>query len=330
MGRSVVIFSPSEVLPVAESTGFNAAVIEKVLHLLNLLNKLNSHSFLKGKLALKGGSALNLFVFNIPRLSVDIDLNYIGALDREKMMVDRPKVEKAVEAVFAREGFTVKRKPIEHAGGKWRLSYQSYTGLSGNLEVDLNFMFRQPLWEVSPADSQLLGDVQARNIPVLNLHELAAGKLAALFARHQARDLFDSHQLLSNTSFDPKRLRLAFVVYGALNRKDWRTISLKDIDFSVEEIKQMLIPVLHGNIASGGENDVQLFAQRLVEECRDELCAVLPLSVKEMEFLDRILTKGQIEPSLITEDADLQTRITRHPMLLWKVVNVRKHFGIEG
>jgi hypothetical protein len=121
MGRSVVIFSPSEVLPVAESTGFNAAVIEKVLHLLNLLNKLNSHSFLKGKLALKGGSALNLFVFNIPRLSVDIDLNYIGALDREKMMVDRPKVEKAVEAVFAREGFTVKRKPIEHAGGKWRL-----------------------------------------------------------------------------------------------------------------------------------------------------------------------------------------------------------------
>jgi hypothetical protein len=166
MGRSVVIFSPFEVLPVAETTGFNAAVIEKVLHLLNLLNKLNSHSFLKGKLALKGGSAINLFVFNIPRLSVDIDLNYIGAVDREKMLVDRPKVEKAVEAVFAREGFTVKRKPIEHAGGKWRLSYQSYTGLSGNLEVDLNFMFRQPLWEVLSADSQALGDFLARNIPV--------------------------------------------------------------------------------------------------------------------------------------------------------------------
>jgi hypothetical protein len=49
-----VIFSASEILPVAESTGFRADVIEKVLHLLNLLNMLNAHPFLKGKLALKG------------------------------------------------------------------------------------------------------------------------------------------------------------------------------------------------------------------------------------------------------------------------------------
>jgi len=68
---------------------------------------------------------LNLFVFNIPRLSVDIDLNYIGAVGREKMLEDRPKLEQAVGAVFSREGFTVKRIPIEHAGGKWRLNYQS-------------------------------------------------------------------------------------------------------------------------------------------------------------------------------------------------------------
>jgi predicted nucleotidyltransferase component of viral defense system len=325
-----MMFSPSEVLPVAESTGFNAAVIEKVLHLLNLLNKLNSHSFLKGKLALKGGSAINLFVFNIPRLSVDIDLNYIGALDRERMIADRPKVEKAIEAVFAREGFTVKRKPTEHAGGKWRLSYQSYTGLSGNLEVDLNFMFRQPLWKVVPANSQTLGDFLAKNIPVLDLHELTAGKLTALFARHLARDLFDAHQLLRNAKLDPKCLRPAFVVYGALNRKDWRTVSLRDLNFDVDEIEKMLIPVLHGNTAYKEADDMQVFAQQLVNECPEELSAVLPLSVQEMEFLDRILTKGQIEPSLITEDGDLQTRILRHPMLRWKVMNVRKHFSIEG
>lgn len=69
-----MIFSPSEILPVGEATGFKADVVEKVLQLLNLLNKLNSHPFLKGKFALKGGTALNLFVLNIPRLSVDIDL----------------------------------------------------------------------------------------------------------------------------------------------------------------------------------------------------------------------------------------------------------------
>lgn len=322
-----MIFSPSEILPIAESTGFRADIVEKVLHLLNLLNTLHSHPFLKGKFALKGGSALNLFVFNIPRLSVDIDLNYIGAVEREEMLEDRPKVEQALGAVFSREGFTVKRIPIEHAGGKWRLNYQSFTGQSGNLEVDLNFMFRQPLWEVQPVDSRALGDFRARNIPVLDIHELAAGKIAALFARHQARDLFDAHQLLCNTKLDQKRLRTAFVVYGALNRKDWRTISLAEVVPDPEELKPKLIPVLYGNSAPGGE-DVSIFAQRLVNECREKLSLVYPLSAQETEFLNHILAKGEIEPSLITADADLQDRIMRHPMLLWKAVNVRRHFGV--
>lgn len=290
---------------------------------------LNSHPFLKGKLALKGGSALNLFVFNIPRLSVDIDLNYIGSVEREKMLADRPKVDQAVNAVFSREGFTVKRVPIEHAGGKWRLNYQSFTGQSGNLEVDLNFMFRQPLWEVQSVDSCAVGDFRARNISVLDIHELAAGKIAALFARHQSRDIFDTHQLLCNVKLDQKRLRTAFVVYGAMNRKDWRTICLEDVAFDPEELKRMLIPVLCGNSVPGGK-DISMFFQRLVSECREQLSVVYPLSAQEMEFLDRILTKGEIEPSLLTTDADVQDRITRSPMLLWKAVNVRRHFDVGG
>jgi predicted nucleotidyltransferase component of viral defense system len=88
-----------------------------------LLDTLQSHPFLKGRLALKGGTALNLFAFDIPRLSVDIDLNYIGAVSREAMLEDRPKIEQAVQAVFKREGFTVRRMPEEHAGGKWALRY---------------------------------------------------------------------------------------------------------------------------------------------------------------------------------------------------------------
>jgi hypothetical protein len=51
LGRSIVIFSPSEILAVAESTGFRADVIEKVLHLLNLLNTLNSHPYQWGNRA---------------------------------------------------------------------------------------------------------------------------------------------------------------------------------------------------------------------------------------------------------------------------------------
>lgn len=123
-------FSPSEVMTAAETTGFKAEMIEKVLHLLNLLNGLNSHPFLKGKWVLKGGTALNVFMLDLPRLSVDIDLNYIGAIDRKEMLEERPKIEQAIQAVFSREGFTAKRIPDEHAGGKWRLSYQNFKGQS--------------------------------------------------------------------------------------------------------------------------------------------------------------------------------------------------------
>lgn len=75
-------FSASEILPVARANGFNAEVVEKVFHLTHLLNVLNTHPSLKGRWVLKGGTALNLFVLRHPRLSVDIDLNYVGALER--------------------------------------------------------------------------------------------------------------------------------------------------------------------------------------------------------------------------------------------------------
>jgi len=219
-------------------------MVEKVLHLLNLLNALNSHPFLKGKWVLKGGTALNMFIFDLPRLSVDIDLNYIGALDREEMRAGRIKFEQAFQAVFSREGFRIKKVPDEHAGGKWQLRYKSFTGQSGNLEVDLNYMFRQPLWNILFADSHRLGDFLSVNIPILDLHELAAGKLVALLARGQARDLFDSHRIFNLTDLDLDRVRIAFVVYGGMNRKDWRTVSIKDVNFDEAELTRLLMPML--------------------------------------------------------------------------------------
>ena len=321
-------FSPSEVLPVAESTGFKAEMVEKVLHLLNLLNALNSHPFLKGKWVLKGGTALNMFMLDLPRLSVDIDLNYIGALDRKEMQAERPKIEQAAQAVFSREGFTTKRVPDEHAGGKWRLSYQSFTGQSGNLEVDLNFMFRQPFWDIQPADSHPLGDFQSKSIPVLDMHEQAAGKLAALLARGQTRDLFDCHRILNMDDLERDRLRIAFVAYGGMNRKDWRTVSIEDVDFDAAELTRLLIPTLHVSTTHQQGSPAE-FGARLVRECRDGLSAVLPLSDAEREFLDLLLDKGKIDSTILTSDTTLQKRIQCQPLLEWKAINVRRHKGFS-
>ncbi len=263
---------------------------------------------------------MNMFILDLPRLSVDIDLNYIGALDREEMLAERPKIEQAAQAVFSREGFSTRRVPAEHAGGKWRLSYQSFTGQSGNIEVDMNFMFRQPLWDIQPADSHPLGDFQSKNIPVLDIHELAAGKLAALLARGQARDLFDCHRILGMDDLEKDRLRVAFVTYGGMNRKDWRTVSIEDVDFDTAELTRLLIPTLHSPAEYGA---------RLVRECREGLSAVLPFTDPERMFLDLLLDRGVIDPTFLTADESLQRRIQSQPLLEWKALNVRQHKGLS-
>jgi predicted nucleotidyltransferase component of viral defense system len=317
--------SREKLLLEAEATGFRPEVLEKVIHLLNLLEGFRSHPFLKGRLALKGGTALNLFIFDLPRLSVDIDLNYIGGAERKVMLAERPKVEEAIMAVCEREDLSVRRMPDDHAGGRWSLRYTSALGTGGNLEVDLNFMFRVPLWPVAMKDSRPVGPYRAIRIPVLDNHELAAGKLAALLARRGNRDLFDVHHLLSHGGLHRERLRLAFVAYGAMNRRDWRTASISDVQFDSRELGNSLLPLLRRDFP--GAEDAAGWAARLVEECRQGLELVLPLSKNEMKFLNLILDDGAIDPSLLTEDHVLAERIGHHPGLEWKALNVRRYKG---
>ena len=318
-------FSAAEIQPIARPDGFDERVVEKVLHLVHLLNTLNSHPSLRGKWVLKGGTALNLFVLPHPRLSVDIALNYIGALERENMLADRPKIEQAAQAVFSREGFAVRRVPSEHGGGKWRLSYPSFTGQPANLDVDFNFMYRQPLWEIHHADSHPLGDFQAKRIPILDLHELAAGKLSALFSRRQARDLFDCHRILDTDAL--QRLRIAFVAYGGMNRKDWRTVSVDDVDFDSAELARQLGPTLRTRQPREQEALAE-YGARLAEECRRALSIVLPFTDAECAFLDLLLERGEIDASILTSDVSLQQRIQAQPLLEWKALNVRRHEGL--
>ena len=318
--------SRQTLLAEADATGFRPDVLEKVFHLLSLLEGFRAHPYLRDRLALKGGTAANLFLFDLPRLSVDIDLNYVGAADRETMLEQRPKVEQAVQAVCSRENLAICHLPQDHAGGKWRLRYDSALGGAGNLEIDLNFMFRVPLWPLLERDSHQVGSFSARQIALVDLHELAAGKLAALLARHAGRDLFDSHLLLTRGGLDRRKLRLAFVVYGAMNRRDWRTVSIEDVALETRELKDQLIPTVRAGFFDT-LGDADKWAEMLWEECRAGLGCVLPLTEAEKEFLDRLLDHGEIEPSLLTGDGDLAGRIASQPWLLWKALNVRRHRG---
>ena len=109
----------------AAESGYREEIVEKVLYLEAILRQFVRHPDLEGAWALKGGTALNLFFLDVPRLSVDIDINYVGHGELEAMQAARPAFEAAVVACCEREGCSVRRMPVEHAGGKLRLRYYS-------------------------------------------------------------------------------------------------------------------------------------------------------------------------------------------------------------
>jgi predicted nucleotidyltransferase component of viral defense system len=322
MGRGHVNLTLEDLERQAAATGFQTETLEKAIRLLSLLEALRSHPFLKTRFALKGGTALNLFEFDVPRLSVDIDLNYVGGADREVMLAERPKIEQAFQAVCEREGLTVNRIPGEHAGGKWRLTYSSAAGGSSTLELDVNYLLRTPLWPVQAKDSRRIGTYQATQVPTLDLHEVAGSKLVALLSRTASRDLFDTCELLRRQDLDRTKLRLAFVIYGGASRKDWRTVSLDDVKVDTNELQTQLLPTLPGEELMG-KKDVRVWGEQLVSKCRLLLGAVLPLTTDEREFIERLSERGEIVPELLTKDPGMQATIRDHPALRWKALNVK-------
>lgn len=74
------------------------------------------------------------------------------------------------------------RNPKEHAGGKMVWRYPSALGNQGNIEIDINFMYRAPLLPIEKRDSITIAGKQITNLKILDIHELAAGKLTALLS----------------------------------------------------------------------------------------------------------------------------------------------------
>ncbi|HET6387001.1 MAG TPA: nucleotidyl transferase AbiEii/AbiGii toxin family protein [Armatimonadota bacterium] len=308
----------------AAATGFDAATLEKIAFLLAVLEGVNRHPLLKGRLALKGGTALNLFAADVPRLSIDVDLNYVGDPDLADMQARRPDVERAIQAVCEREGLQLRKVPGEHAGGSWILTYHSAYGGTQNLKFDVVFMYRVPLWPVQIRDSRPVGGIQATDIAVMDDHELAAGKLVALLARSAARDLFDTHLLLRSGSLDYERLRVAFVVYGGMSRKDWRRVDSSSLRGDALDLERNLLPLLR-TVERSALTDFDAWAETLVTEARKAIAPVLPLRPAEVSFLNHLLDEGEIRPELLTGDATLAGNIRTHPGLAWKALNVKQH-----
>lgn len=171
-----------------DTSGFQPRTLDKVERLLDLLDEMQRHPDLKGKLAMHGGTAINLFMLDIPRLSVDIDISYVGALPREEMLRERPFIECAIEEVGRGQGYDVSAGDGGHAGRTFVLRYRGDWG-TDHVKIDCIYMNRSPLFPIRSRCCPLRPDV---GVPMFEDAELAGGKVKAFFDRVKIRDLYDN------------------------------------------------------------------------------------------------------------------------------------------
>jgi len=260
---------------------------------------------------------------DVPRMSVDIDLNYVGAQDVDQMREARPEFEAALVAVCEREGCTVKRAPDEHAGGKFRMRYFSVLGGSQNLEVDVSYVARVPLLGTERLETRFPPD-DTIEVPTLSLLELAAGKFTALMQRTVARDAFDAANLLQLVPelLESTEFRLAFVCSVAGGRHDPRDLLPSDPVPAALAVKEQLIPLLQQR-GRGSVTDPEELRVRIGRRLDGVAERLLDWSAAERRFLDTLHEEGTVNAEVLHADPEMQERIRSQPMLQWKAQNVR-------
>jgi predicted nucleotidyltransferase component of viral defense system len=183
-----------------------------------LLTQVAPLVFADGVFALKGGTAINLFARDMPRLSVDLDLVFPDyTLPREEALARiNEAIRNSAERLTAR-GFVTHTIASGDAGETKLLARRGNVAL----KVEVNFVMRGTVHPVRSASLSakarevLLADLE---LQVVSLEDMYGGKLVAAMDRQHPRDLFDCLQLFAHEGITPA-IRRAFVVYLACHNR---------------------------------------------------------------------------------------------------------------
>ena len=125
----------------AKELGFVRDTFEKVCRLADVLSFMESDGLLADSLALKGGTAINLTIFDLPRLSVDIDLDFSKDVSREAMLAEREQINEHIQKYMAASGYTLSLKSKQyHALDSFVYEYVNAGGMKDNLKIEINYM----------------------------------------------------------------------------------------------------------------------------------------------------------------------------------------------
>jgi len=173
--------------------------------------------FVDDTFALKGGTAINLFVRDMPRLSIDLDLVFPDhTLPRNAALASINAAIMEASERLKQRGFQT-HAPATSAGETKLLVRKGPV----QVKVEVNFVMRGTVRPVRRAAlTPLARDVLMADleIPVVSLEDMYGGKLVAALDRQHPRDLFDVMQLFTHEGITPA-IRRAFVVYLASSNR---------------------------------------------------------------------------------------------------------------
>ncbi len=299
----------------AKKAGFVRDMFEKTYRLVDILEFIKDDALLSQVLVLKGGTAINLTVFNLPRLSVDIDLDYSAEVTREQMLKNRSVITDRIDKYLTANGYTQSNKTKRsHALDSFIYEYKNVAGMTDNLKIEINYVLRCHV--LSPEDRLVLFEGKDNNFKIKTVSpiELFASKIVALLSRSAPRDLYDVYNMVKSDLFNESEtdfLRRCVVFYSAVNADDSSfNLSFNRIkNITQHQILKSLLPVLR----KGEFFNVQI-ATEVVE---DYFSSNLRLTDNDKMFLDAF-NEQVYRPDLLFGNTEISKRLERHPMALWK------------
>lgn len=264
-------------------------------------------------MALKGGTAINLTAVNLPRLSVDIDLDYTINIDATELEIEKKNIKEKIIEYMNDQGYSISKDAREHyALLSFVFSYINNAGNRDNIKIEINFMNRCHILPLVKKDIYTRDILQSHKILTLNEIELYSSKINALICRATPRDLYDVYTMIQNDIIKDKTLlRKCLIFYnmigGEQNIDSLDYSNVKSINFM--KFKTQLKPVLSKSDKFNLEEAKEIVINYVKE--------LLDFDFHENEFINQFKS-GKYKPKLLFDDNQILERIINHPMAMWR------------
>lgn len=316
----MISYSKTHLDTLAQEYGFIRDNLEKVLRLGRILTAIHDDELLCQSLVLKGGTAINLVVFDMPRLSVDIDLDYAVNCPREEMLKQREVVNATLMRYMASEGYRMQpTSKSPHSLDSWVFGYTNAGGNPDNVKIEINYSDRCHVLPMQMSKASI-GFMDHMMVRTLHPIELFASKINALVNRGAMRDLYDVHNMIAHRLFvseqDRDLLRKTFVFYhavGATSKAE--EVSLQFDSFpkieAVEytQVRAQLIPVL----SRAEKFDYETVKTEVIVFLKQ----FLQFNRSEYQFVE-LFNQREYHPEILFGPTTTSANLSTHPMALWK------------